>query len=484
MATEFNDLDALMGGSGMPASVPMAPVGGDFGDLDQQMARIGGEGPPANAAPSPVPFRFRDPGDDSFGKRFKDSGEHNMNAVMEMTRDPVHSAKMIAGMFSKDGLNALGDYFVKSYGSVDNAKKTATNDPMGFLSDLSGIASVGRIGAKTAGMPKTAAAMNVVENLDPMSAIQAGGRFAGAQGASQIPALNPENIYENLLKMPVTPTSKYRNRKTRSGVIETLLDNKISPTPKGVDRLQKLVRSKSNALDDIIDKAEQQGRQIPASDVYRNVLDMRKETIGMRGNPERTSELRSIHGWMKQWQQSMGDKQFFTPNELRELRQAADSKLPWNNVPSVEPPMKRQLREQSAHGMRSALAEGVPEAGPVTKQISTLLDAAEPLERASARLGNNNRLPLNNVITGSAGAGIMASGAASGSTLATIAGAIMTGKALLWTPAQKAKVAQLINQDRKLANPVKRNLVRQLYLQGTNKSQAVEEQQQYMEQPQ
>lgn len=478
MATEFDALYGDLFDSTMQPAIPEADR------LHNQMEAIADSGPAAQPAPGQVPyrreemFRFRDPGEDSFGTRLKESGEYNVNALMGLTKDPAEAAKMIATLFTPEGLEQLGDYYKQSYGSVDKALQTARNDPVGFLSDIAMIGTPVRGGGALAGSERLAAAGSAMEHLDLVTAGGAAARTAAANTASVFPSLNPENTYENLLRMSVSPNSPYRNRKVRDQVIKTLLDNRLSPSPGGVERLFKLVRKNSDELDAIIDKADQQGTKIPRSELYKRVLDMRREAFQQRGDPLRQSDLKAIDSWLMGWAESIGNKTEFTPSEVRALRQQMDDRINWSSLPSTQlPPMQRRLMEESAHSMRSALAEGVPAAQQKTQEVSNLLRAAEPLERASARLHNNNQSPLNATLERLAGMTVGASGVAEGSTIKMLVGAVLTGKSAVWRPQTRARVAQMIAADRSIAAPVKRNILRLLMSQGSRTAENIEQMQ-------
>ena len=78
--------------------------------------------------------------------------------------DPLLVAQGVKEMFTGEGLDALGSYYTRRFGSVRKAMQTAYDDPVGFMSDVALVgapvkvaANLAKIAAKKAGKGQAAA---------------------------------------------------------------------------------------------------------------------------------------------------------------------------------------------------------------------------------------------------------------------------------------------------------------------------------------
>lgn len=104
-----------------------------------------------------------------FEQKVPESVVKTVGAMAQPIIHPIETGKNIAGLalgtLSRvvPGLeqyapyaDQLGDYLLNRYGSWENIKKTAYEDPVGFSLDLSTGLGIGGVGLKLAGLPKTA----------------------------------------------------------------------------------------------------------------------------------------------------------------------------------------------------------------------------------------------------------------------------------------------------------------------------------------
>jgi hypothetical protein len=374
--------------------------------------------------------------------------------------NPVETAKALPALFSGEGLEALKGHYTDRYGSVEKAMRTAYKDPAGFMSDLSVGGLLRRPLKNVPGLNKLTEAADLVDpvNLARLTA-KAPAAVAGAVGKDR-------QLYRNLLRMSNAKGSKYRLPEVQDRVVDTLLSRNIPINAKGIRMMQDAVGSAADELDNIIDAADQAGRQIPTHMFARRLNVMRREIANRKAYPEKSAELAAIDGYLENWRDEIGDLRFISPSEARTTRQAIDAKVDWTKLPgSVEEAQGIQIRKQAAHGVREALAEGVPEARGPTRDISNLLEANEPLEVAAARLGKNNAVPLDATIRQTAGIGTSAIGVGSGNLPAIIAGIYEIIRAHGSKPNAKGIIARHIYNNKDIPNAAKRTLLQQLATQ-------------------
>ena len=64
--------------------------------------------------------------------------------------DPLLVAQGVKEMFTGEGLDALGSYYTRRYGSVRKAMQTAYDDPVGFMSDVALVGAPVKVAANLA----------------------------------------------------------------------------------------------------------------------------------------------------------------------------------------------------------------------------------------------------------------------------------------------------------------------------------------------
>tara|TARA_R100000951_G_C2643574_1_gene181773 strand:- start:152 stop:1537 length:1386 start_codon:yes stop_codon:yes gene_type:complete len=395
--------------------------------------------------------------------------------------DPLLVAQGIKEMFTGDGLEQLGGFYATRYGSVRQALQTAYDDPVGFMSDVSLVgaptklaANLAKIAAKKTGKGQTAAQVmqrtgSALEAADPFGAATA--LTLGAASSVPIVRSFPESTYETNLKMGTSPRSRMGQQETRQQVIGTLLEEGIPVSPEGLTQLNKIISNRTADLDRLIDIAEQQGKTISLYDIAVPIRELRNELGNPRTNPTAAADVKVIEDYLASWADEVGDAQNLTPSEVRKLRQNLDNRLNYDRISATTPPLQTRITEEAATGARGALRETIEGYGETGMDISKLLTAQEALERAVNRLGQNQTIGLRQTIGATGGFGAM------GGTdvVQQISGALLAGGALLMTPQNKERIAQIIYNSRNLTSEQKRSLASQLASQTGPTAQRIQE---------
>lgn len=398
-------------------------------------------------------------------------------------QDPEMMAEGVKLLFTGDGLKALGEFYKDRYGSSYSALRTAYSDPVGFLSDVSMVGlpvkiagQMAKIAAKSAQLPKVAGGAEAVrrigdiaEGVDPLAATTT----LGLGAMSNLPGIRsfPESEYETGLKMGTSPRTRMGDRRVRSEVIDTLLQEQIPLTPEGFTQLNKIIGAQTNELERLVVAAEQAGRTIPISDVLEPLKKLRNELGDPRTNPLASEHASIIENYAMNWISDLGPVRELTPTQVLELRRNLDRQINWNNVPTVEPPIAKQITEEVASGARQALRDTVQEYESTGRNISKLLTAEEALARAVNRLSQNQTIGLKQTIGGAVGAGV----AIGGEAFEQLAGLLLATGSLLASPANKQRLARLVYQHRGLSNDQKRTLLGIVASQAGPTAQRIEE---------
>ena len=403
--------------------------------------------------------------------------------LITVFKDPEMMAEGVKLLFTGEGLDALKGFYKERYGSSYSALRTAYTDPVGFLSDISMVGlpikltgKLAKVAAKKANLSKISGGAEAVrrigdiaEGVDPLAATTT----LGLGAISNIPYIRsfPESEYETGLKMGTSPRTRMGNRRVRSEVIDTLLQEQIPLTPEGLTKLNKTIDAQTNELERLVNAAEESGKMIPVSDVLKPLKELRDQLSDPKTNPLAAEHANTIENYTMNWISALGPIRELTPNQVLDLRRNLDDQINWNNVPTVEPPIAKKITEEVASGARQALRDTVQEYGSTGKNISKLLTAEEALARAVNRLSQNQTVGLKQTIGGAVGAGV----AISGEAFEQIAGLILATGSLLASPANKQRLARLIYQNRSLSNEQKRTLLGVVASQAGPTAQRIEE---------
>lgn len=390
--------------------------------------------------------------------------------------DPKAALETVKMLFSKDGIEALGEFYAQRYGSPLEALRTAYKDPVGFLSDISLVGGPLKIAGKLQGVlgktgsnviGKTGEALSAI---DPMS-------VAGATGLSAVSNLPyvrgaPESVYETSLKMGTSTKTRMGQPETRKQVIETLLEGGVPITREGEKQLEAMIRKRTSELDNIIETAEAEGKTIPLSKITSELKTLRDKISDPTINPRATEQAAAIESFAMNWLSDLGPVRELTPSQVRGLRQTLDAELNYDRISPTTPPLQRRMTEAVASGARQSLRDVVEGYGEAGMDISKMLTAQEALAKAVNRLDQNQSIGLKQAIGVGIGTGV---GAGSDAIFSQLLGLIMAGGALTLTPQNKQTLARVIYNSRDLTKEQKRTLLGQFATQAGPTQQRVEE---------
>lgn len=341
-----------------------------------------------------------------------------------------------------------GQFYADRYGGMQNIADTAYEDPVGLLSDLSmvfggGFKAAGSLANKAGSAggkaSKLAKGLNTAgkaaDFLDPLN-VGVGAATKTAAGLRGIPSGGAgkyaiDNTLQNAKFSTTLPEAQ------RARMAETLLQNNLDPTnAKSVQVMDGLLDKAEQASKKAIDKFDADGGMIdamPAVDKMRGVLQDEQRMRGPMFAQRRNTVQGLIDDAMTDLEPTQG---MMSGRNALDTRRAVDATVDWKQKGAAETANNQSMKAY-ANGLREQLAESVKGLDGVNKDYSRLVEASDPLRRATARNTNNDG-GLRKMITG----GIGAATAYSTGSLAPLALSIIANNRL--KPATRQKLAKFM----------------------------------------
>ena len=342
-----------------------------------------------------------------------------------LTELPTENAKDVK--FDDSGMaDALGQHVMARYGSWDAFKDTLERDPVGVAADIAGLVS--GAGALT-GSAKTA---QVGAALDPINAAL---KTAKLGIGKAVPKNMPAKMFERTAKFSTTMKDA-----DRAKLVKTALENKVSPSYRGVSKLQGKIDSLNSTIDGLIFGAEESGKMIPKGAIFKHLKALRKE----KGGPliEGGADLKSIDSIAGEFNKHLvaikADK--VSPSQLQAIKQDIYKKINFDAKNLRGTPIKESTYKALGRGAKDALEDVAPSVGPANKHLGELLELQPHLQRSANRIENNNLIPLNAAVNIGVGAG---AGGGAGAGVGALA-------ALLETAKPRAALAQWLYNTKKM----------------------------------
>lgn len=215
--------------------------------------------------------------------------QDTFEGMTQLVTSPIETAKAIGNVAlggvqklipgeqsSEPAFNTLADFYGQRYGSMDQFKQTAMEDPVGVLSDAStalflGAAPLKAAGAasKVAGAPGLLSSLGGAGNLlgktaaalDPLNlAWNVTGRPAGRLASHVFASTKPHDLWLSAAKLPTGLDDKTPG--TRLAIAETALSRNIKPTRKGITKLDSLLGNVKDQINARLDALTSAGHVI------------------------------------------------------------------------------------------------------------------------------------------------------------------------------------------------------------------------------
>lgn len=380
-----------------------------------------------------------------------ESGAKFIGDIYNAVRHPIETAKSLGelslGIVEKmvpgkqeheEAANAVGAFLKDRYGSVDKIKKTAKEDPVGFVSDLAGVFMVGGAAMKASKVPGLVNAGKTVQqagaSIEPLNMIKKG---VVKPLAKAIPEETPIGMYESSAKFSTTIPAAERKQ-----MAKTAVESGIMPTQKGVDKARAMINTLNDHISGMIDNATSQGKKIDADSVLKYLDDIKKETY-LSDDPTRNLKaIERIEKSIKTGIKEVGDGGL-TPKQAQQLKKRIYNSVNFANRPR-SPQYAEVAKKSVARAAKEELENIYPELKTLNAKEGALIKLLESIERSAARIGNRDLVGIGLPIKGTTG-GVVAGGP--GAAAGIIGG-------ILDTPTVKARLAIALEKARKADLPV------------------------------
>lgn len=319
--------------------------------------------------------------------------------------------------------DAVWEAAVGRYGGIEELQRTMENDPVGFMADFSGALGAAGKASKLNKLGK------VAQMVDPVTLP---GVVAKAAVKYGVPEGTARGLYQSAAKFPTT-------MKNRDQVTQLALDKRILPTKRGAAKLEERLAGHEANLDALIADATSQNKKIPVEKVYQHMDDLLDSKYGFLA--EGGAEQNRIIKVFADADDSLKGRTNVSPAELQKFKTDLYTKI-YNRRRSPEATKREGIKTEAqsalARGAKDALSEAVPETAIVNQHLSDLYRLRMPIDRASSRIENTNKIPARAMFGGAA-----AGGAAAGNPM--LAALTAATAWIVDNPAVKSRMAQAIN---------------------------------------
>lgn len=417
------------------------------------LAALNGEDPAAPEPDAPVEFSAGE-----MVSNIPSSGKQYLGDILETVKHPIQTGKAIVGIAGEamsgdmagfiggkvreqihgqdEGAEAppmaagLYDALVERYGSVDSAKTTLMQDPVGVLADLAG-------GGALTG---TKQGRRVAQVSEPLAATHAGAKGATRAAAS---LTNPVKIYQKAAKFSTTLDEGQRTK-----IIQTALDHGVMPTHKGLAKVDNKIQILNNTIDDLVAASTATGESIPTRTLVRHIADLKKNRGGYRYGAG--ADLDQIDKMVASLYNDFINrgKTRLTADELQTFKREAYKDINWDAQRMTGTPVKEEGLKAMGRGAKDALEEMIPEIKGLNQEMGDFLDlrnrkkrSKDHLGKAAGRIENREPFSLGGATKLGAGGGL---GYMMGDPMMGMAAGALT--VLANQPKVKARLAIVLNK--------------------------------------
>jgi hypothetical protein len=277
---------------------------------------------------------------------------------------------------------AFAETVGERYGSPQAALTTLEEDPAGVGMDLTAlIAPVN---------PRLAAEINP-QTVVPRAAAGAG---------RVIPERVPESMMSSATKLPTTLPAV-----ERAGMVRTMLDEGVSPSPRGVEKLSGRIKQVSDRVDTMIATAERTGQGIPIDDVLAGLQGLRRQRgSSVVSGAEDVAAIDDLINTFKS-NAELQNKTVMTAADLQKFKRDLYDRIAWNARRGTDvPPVTEEVYKTAARGARENIEGLAPDVAAANRRLGNLLELEPHLQRASGRIENANLFGMQDFLTMGGGA--------------------------------------------------------------------------------
>jgi len=305
--------------------------------------------------------------------------------------------KMIPGVQDSEVYaDAVGQFIIDRYGSLDAFKRTAMEDPVGMAFDLSGV--IGGVGAALRAPTKAGSIVNragqVVQKagaaIDPFNLATSPVK---ALAGKVIPRKAASSLYESSAKFPPVSVP----RKTRAKIVETALNEGIMPTGRGIDKATAVLSALDSKIDELVKAADAAGVKIDRNRIFDEVKALKQKFSQGADAPRNLRKGGKIVGDLRDMLKQTPPE--WLPSEMQKFKTATYRDINWRGKPNAQTETLQTL----ARGARNAMEDASPEIAAVNRRYGPIAELRDRLPQVANRIDNLNQLPISTPLYGGLG---------------------------------------------------------------------------------
>jgi hypothetical protein len=309
------------------------------------------------------------------------------------------------------------------YGGVDQILQTLETDPVGLTSDVAGILMSGgsMTGIKTLNRLGSA--------IDP---IQGAAKLVKTAAQPLARRLNPNDIYQEVMKFPTTASQGDRQKWAQTG-----LDEGITSGAQMDGKYAAKIDDINSELSRVIDEVGGGSQPIPIERVIAGLDELKREKGGFK--VDASSDVAAIDKFRDDFLEQHWGRETVTPRQLQDFKVDVYDKINWKRRDTSAPQIDADIRTNVGRAAREGIEEALPEVKALNSELGKLLDARDPLLRSWNRIDNRNKTSILATLGAFAGG----STGPSGSVAGAVAGGVFGS---LFRPEYKARLAVALNE--------------------------------------
>lgn len=342
----------------------------------------------------------------------------------EIEADPLNDESVAQG---------AGQAMKDRYGSVNALKRTLQNDPVGLLSDASG---VGMVAGKA---PMLAKVGQISAAAEPVGLMV---RATKASGRAMLPKSLAPRIYESGMKL------NHPDLDTQNAIVRNAMEEGVIPKEKAgfLDRRKgrkgrKEVRDEINAsqakADQLVSDATGAGTGVFASDLFKYFPDLQQKYSGIV--PKGKRNRRTLNRVEQEMTDTIGPRVVLTPDEVQKFKQQAN-KATFDEYGRPKKDVESEAWSNLRGGAKEALEDAVPGLGEANQRTAKLINIEKPLKKTIKKMSGDKLVRY--MAFGGTGVAATAAAIFGGPVVSTGVLAL----AYLSRPASKARIGIALNR--------------------------------------
>jgi hypothetical protein len=336
--------------------------------------------------------------------------------------------------------DAIIGHYKERYGSVEGFKRAVAGDPVGVFADVAtllfpaGAAETGvaKVAGKTGKVGKKL--MQGAAKLEPVNIALGPARAV----KSLIPKSAAPWLYKNAIKFQNKLTPEELGRLVKTG-----LENKVYPTFKGMERLEKKIDVLNDQISTMIDSAAKTGGKIPLGRLIKGFKELKYTYAGEVHGKAKIKALTKFQNETIKTFVKYRKRGYMTVKEAQDFKKSVYRDLKNAYYMAVDEPVPKRVAMQAGRNVREAIEAIVPEIKNVNRTDGDLLFLRHEIDAAVKNISKRDMVSITAIVKGGGGGAVGGAvagppGAKLGAVIGTILGVIDS------RPTLKARLAVLI----------------------------------------